>query len=453
MTAGLHHKWRRRAADMAALSPGGRALDVATGTGDLALELAQRVSPGGEVVATDFSERMLELARAKASARSHGGAARVVIRARQTRSSFRSATASSTRRRSASGRGTSQTSSRVCARWRASSGPAAASSCSRSPPRSGRRCRLFFELWFDRIVPALGSPGGRRAGVQLPAELGQALPRAPRARRDDVALRPGADSLRAHGGRHHRAPRGAWSDDDRVAFRRWSTSAGAAVGRLMDRVERRMAELATGHGPVLARYAGETIAAGGKRLRPLLVCVARRRPAARDRRPGAGRGVGRARPRRHAGPRRRPRRLAAAPRTPHRRCRRRSASGDGHRATCCSRGRSQSLPRAGRWRRCASCPERASELAEGELMQRADAWNAEVAVDRYLARCRLKTAVLFRAALRARRAGGQRRTADAWRHSASRSASPFRSSTTCSTSPGRPSARASRAAPTCSTAP
>ena len=42
----------------------------------------------------------------------------------------------------------------------------------------------------------------------------------------------------------------------------------------MDRVERRMAELATGHGPVLARYAGETIAAGGKRLRPLLVCIA-----------------------------------------------------------------------------------------------------------------------------------------------------------------------------------
>src|SRR6476620_2558458 len=31
-------------------------------------------------------------------------------------------------------------------------------------------------------------------------------------------------------------------------------------------------------------------------------------------------------------------------------------------------------------------------------MQRADAWNAEVAVDRYLERCRLKTAVLFRAA-------------------------------------------------------
>src|SRR5690349_23164103 len=79
MTAGLHHQWRRRAADMAGLSPGGRALDVATGTGDLALELAQRVSPGGEVVATDFSERMLELARAKADARAPDGGARIVI--------------------------------------------------------------------------------------------------------------------------------------------------------------------------------------------------------------------------------------------------------------------------------------------------------------------------------------------------------------------------------------
>src|SRR5438105_6052339 len=80
MTAGLHHHWRRRAADLAALGPGSRALDVATGTGDLALELAERVSPGGEVVATDFSERMLELARAKANSRPFGPGTRVVVR-------------------------------------------------------------------------------------------------------------------------------------------------------------------------------------------------------------------------------------------------------------------------------------------------------------------------------------------------------------------------------------
>src|ERR1700740_3278629 len=56
MTAGLHHHWRRRAADLAALEPGARALDVATGTGDLAIELAWRIGPTGEVVAVDFSE-------------------------------------------------------------------------------------------------------------------------------------------------------------------------------------------------------------------------------------------------------------------------------------------------------------------------------------------------------------------------------------------------------------
>lgn len=66
MTAGLHHAWRRRAADLARLSPGDRALDVATGTGDLALELAARVGPAGTVLAGDFSERMLDLARRKA---------------------------------------------------------------------------------------------------------------------------------------------------------------------------------------------------------------------------------------------------------------------------------------------------------------------------------------------------------------------------------------------------
>ncbi|HTZ65407.1 MAG TPA: class I SAM-dependent methyltransferase, partial [Solirubrobacteraceae bacterium] len=47
MTAGLHHRWRERAADLAQVGPGSRVLDLATGTGDLALELAGRVSPGG----------------------------------------------------------------------------------------------------------------------------------------------------------------------------------------------------------------------------------------------------------------------------------------------------------------------------------------------------------------------------------------------------------------------
>jgi len=68
MTAGLHHRWRARAAELARVGPGSRVLDVATGTGDLAIELARHVSPGGEVIGADFSEGMLDRARGKAAA-------------------------------------------------------------------------------------------------------------------------------------------------------------------------------------------------------------------------------------------------------------------------------------------------------------------------------------------------------------------------------------------------
>jgi demethylmenaquinone methyltransferase / 2-methoxy-6-polyprenyl-1,4-benzoquinol methylase len=56
-------RWRRRAARAARLSPGGRALDVACGSGKLAAELA-RTAQGVTVAGLDFSPRMLEQARA-----------------------------------------------------------------------------------------------------------------------------------------------------------------------------------------------------------------------------------------------------------------------------------------------------------------------------------------------------------------------------------------------------
>ncbi len=69
MTAGLHHAWRVRAADRAEVGAGDAVLDVCCGTGDLAFELASRVSPGGRVIGCDFSEPMLDLAREKAADR------------------------------------------------------------------------------------------------------------------------------------------------------------------------------------------------------------------------------------------------------------------------------------------------------------------------------------------------------------------------------------------------
>ena len=69
MTAGMHHRWRQRAAERAELRAGDAALDLCCGTGDLAFELARRVGPDGVVVGCDFSEPMLELARRKAAER------------------------------------------------------------------------------------------------------------------------------------------------------------------------------------------------------------------------------------------------------------------------------------------------------------------------------------------------------------------------------------------------
>ena len=61
MTVGLDRRWRRLAAE-AVVGPGDAVLDACCGTGDLALA-AERA--GGKVTGVDFSERMLERARAK----------------------------------------------------------------------------------------------------------------------------------------------------------------------------------------------------------------------------------------------------------------------------------------------------------------------------------------------------------------------------------------------------
>jgi octaprenyl-diphosphate synthase len=158
-------------------------------------------------------------------------------------------------------------------------------------------------------------------------------------------------------------------------------AAGDHVPGLLRRVEERLTALAAGHGAALAEHAGATIAAGGKRLRPLLVFL-----AAGDE---DGEGLVRA---------------ATAVELVH------SATlvhDDVLDGAALRRGIPTVVASGGRGaatatgdllfaRAFAELVENASAdeirvlsdascaLAEGELRQRADAWDAEVPVERYL---------------------------------------------------------------------
>lgn len=65
LSFGLDGRWRARAAALCRLNAGDRALDIATGTGDLAFALARRVGPGGVVSGLDLVGEMLVIGRRK----------------------------------------------------------------------------------------------------------------------------------------------------------------------------------------------------------------------------------------------------------------------------------------------------------------------------------------------------------------------------------------------------
>ena len=199
----------------------------------------------------------------------------------------------------------------------------------------------------------------------------------------------------------------------RAAEREATTTTAAAVDRvvraggprlaaLLERTEERLVALAAGHGTTLAHHATATISAGGKRLRPLLVFL-----SAGEMADGAEEArlvraavavelihsaslvhddvLDAAALRRGA-----PTVVAAAGRTIA------IATGD----LLFSRAFAELAAGGGQLDDVRALSAAASALAAGELVQRADAWDAGISLERYIRRCELKTGSLFEAACR-----------------------------------------------------
>jgi geranylgeranyl pyrophosphate synthase len=172
---------------------------------------------------------------------------------------------------------------------------------------------------------------------------------------------------------------------------------GAHVPGLMARLEERLEALAGSHGELLAEHAGSTIRAGGKRLRPLLVFLS----------------AGHDRDDRLVAPAVAVELLHMATlvhddvldRADLRRGRPTVFAQGGRQAATAtgdllfSRAFAE-LAAAGSEDAVRALSKASSALARGELMQRADAWREDVTSERYLERCRLKTASLFEASCR-----------------------------------------------------
>jgi geranylgeranyl pyrophosphate synthase len=174
------------------------------------------------------------------------------------------------------------------------------------------------------------------------------------------------------------------------------SAGGQVLAELLERTEARLAAVAGSHGQELGRHAGGTLAAGGKRLRPVLVFLCASEPTEHVVAAGAAVELLHMATLVHddvldaAELRRgRPTVFAEGGRSAA------TATGD----LLFSRAFAE-LAATGSEAAVRALSTASSALARGELMQRADAWREDVTPERYLERCRLKTASLFEASCR-----------------------------------------------------
>ena len=407
MTAGLHHalapprrRPRRASAPATACSTSRPAPATSRSSSP------RRVGPGGEVIGSDFSEEMLARARTKGAGRAGADHVRVgqrdgaaLRRRRVRRRDGRLRRAQLLRPRPRPGRDGARRAPRRHA-----------SSCSRSRRRRGRRCRRFYRavVRSRRAADRHASPATREAYSYLP---------------NSVKRFPGPRELAA------RMDAAAWTcatSSRRAASSRCTSARG---GRGDDRVAASVEAIVARGGSARAGAARARSSSASRRSRP---ATARCSPSTRARRsPPAASGCARCSSCSPPGRRRRTTRAssiaaAAAVELVH------SATlvhddvldaaslrrgvptvwAQGGRALAVATGdllfsrAFAELAAAGSLAAVRALSRATSALAEGELLQREDAWNAGVAVERYLLPLRAEDRAPVRGVVRARRARG-----------------------------------------------
>jgi demethylmenaquinone methyltransferase / 2-methoxy-6-polyprenyl-1,4-benzoquinol methylase len=166
MTAGLHRLWSRKAVRMTELRLGGRALDLACGTGSLTRELAKRVGPRGCVLGIDFSREMLRGAEARPVPNIEYRLGDATDLEGVRSGNFDAATIAYGARNIPDLDALFSEMAR-CLR------PGGVAVCLEIARPQSRVFAAFYGLWFDKIVPRIGAriSGDARAYSYLPASV------------------------------------------------------------------------------------------------------------------------------------------------------------------------------------------------------------------------------------------------------------------------------------------
>ena len=166
MTAGLHRIWNNKAVEATGLREGGRALDLACGTGSLTRDLAKETGLTGYVLGVDFSREMLRAAQARPAPNVEYRLGDATDLAGVPSGRFDAATIAYGARNIPDLDGLFAEMARVLR-------PGGRAVCLEIARPTGRISGAFYGLWFDRVVPKVGGliSGDARAYSYLPESV------------------------------------------------------------------------------------------------------------------------------------------------------------------------------------------------------------------------------------------------------------------------------------------